>query len=40
MGYESMDDVVFRMEAFGLWLRQSIAHAVHPLLLSDVGAAD
>ena len=40
MGYESMDDVAFRMEAFGLWLGQSIANAVHPFVLPDVGAAD
>ncbi|MCP1835092.1 hypothetical protein ACVIHH_004649 [Bradyrhizobium sp. USDA 4518] len=35
-----MDDVAFRMQAFGLWLEQSIANAVHPLVLSNVGAAD
>ncbi|MGY4226562.1 hypothetical protein ACVMIH_003923 [Bradyrhizobium sp. USDA 4503] len=35
-----MDDVAFRMQAFGLWLEQSIANAVHSLVLSNVGAAD
>ncbi|MGX1350950.1 hypothetical protein AB7M49_004526 [Bradyrhizobium elkanii] len=40
MGYESMDDVAFRMEAFGLWLGQAISDAVHPLVLSSVGATD
>jgi len=29
MGYESMDGIAFRMEAFGLWLARSVANVAH-----------
>lgn len=39
MGYESMDGIAFRMEAFGLWLALSIANAAHSRVLSNVSAS-
>lgn len=39
MGYESMDGIAFRMEAFGLWLARSVANVAHSRVLSNVSVA-